>query len=72
MVNAQRVRLAGIAYMVGSVLWLVGGAVGLAIWGTDDVPPGSAAFYTVEAVFVLIQLLLLVGFLWLFFGNHHI
>jgi hypothetical protein len=36
--------------------------VGLAIWGTDDVPPGSAAFYTVEAVFVLIQLLLLVGF----------
>jgi hypothetical protein len=62
MVNARRVRLAGIAYMVGSVLWLVGGAVGLAIWGTDDVPPGSAAFSTVEAVFVLIQLLLLVGF----------
>jgi hypothetical protein len=61
MTNAQRVRLTGIAYTVGSVLWALGGAVGLAIWG-DEPPTGSAAFYVIEAVLVLIQLLLLVGF----------
>src|SRR5690349_6325432 len=61
MVNARRVRLAGIAYMVGSALWVLGGTLVLSIWG-DNQPPGSTLFYAVETLMVLVQLLLLVGF----------
>ncbi len=62
MMNAQRTRVAGIAYTVGSVMWLVGGAVAVAVWGGGDPPPGTAGFYIVEGILVLIQALLLAGF----------
>jgi hypothetical protein len=55
------VRLAATAYAVGSVLWIALIVVLTAVWGVDP-PPGSTAFYAVEACFVIIQLLLLFGF----------
>lgn len=56
-----RVRLAGTAYVVGGLLWFILGAVQTAIWGFD-LPSGSPAFYVIETVFVITQMLLLFGF----------
>jgi hypothetical protein len=57
----QRVRIAGIACTVGGLLWtlvLVGfGAFGL------TTPATPVAFYIFQALFVLIQILLLIGVL---------
>ena len=61
MTSTHRVRLAGTAYAVGSVLWLVLLGSQTAIWGFEP-PAGSVAFYAFEAAFVITQLLLLYGF----------
>jgi hypothetical protein len=58
---SRRIRLAGTAYVVGGMLWFTLGAVQTAIWGFDP-PSGSPAFYVIETIFVITQLLLLFGF----------
>ena len=60
MVN-HRIKLAGTLYMVGGAMWFlwIVGATALGIpWSQSQ----TTAFYVAEAFFVVIQLLLLVGF----------
>lgn len=59
--SAQRIRLTGTAYAAGGILWFVLAVVQAAIWGIEP-PAGSAAFYVIEAVFAIAQMLLLFGF----------
>lgn len=57
----RRVKLAGMLYMVGGAIWflLIVGATALDIPWTQS---QTTAFYVTEALFVIITLLLLVGF----------
>jgi hypothetical protein len=61
MTNTNQVRLAGTAYIIGSVLWLAVLGAQTAIWGFEP-PARSAAFYAFEAALVVTQALLLYGF----------
>ena len=61
MTSTNRVRNAGFAYMVGSGLWLLVIGAQTAIWGIEP-PARSAAFYAIEAAYVVMMLLLLYGF----------
>ncbi|MBC8162941.1 MAG: hypothetical protein H7Z42_17170 [Roseiflexaceae bacterium] len=61
MTSVRRVHLAGTAYAIGGVVWFMLAVVQGTIWGFEP-PPGSAAFYVIEAIFVIAQLLLLFGF----------
>ncbi len=61
MTNLPRVHLAGTAYVVGSVLWLLLIGAQTALWGFEP-PAGSFAFYAIELCLIITQLLLLFGF----------
>ncbi|RMF02852.1 MAG: hypothetical protein D6768_07255 [Chloroflexi bacterium] len=57
----HRVKLAGTLYMAGGAVWFlwIVGATALGVpWGQ----PQTSAFYLAEALFVVMQLLLLIGF----------
>ena len=57
----QRVKLAGMLYMAGGAIWFLV-IVGATVLGIPFGEPQTTAFYVAEALFVVIQLLLLVGF----------
>ena len=62
MENSHRVRMAGTFYAVGGALWL-GWIVGLSLLNDEMPGPGAALFVLTEVGFILIQSLLFVGFL---------
>lgn len=68
MTDVNRARGAGTAYAAGGVVWFVVGAVQAMFWGVEA-PAGSAAFYAIEAVFLVAQLLLLFGLFGLRWGG---
>ena len=57
----HRVKLAGRLYMVGGAIWFLW-IVGATALGIPWTQPQTTTFYVAEALFVVIQLLLLVGF----------
>jgi len=58
--NARQGRLAGTLYAVGGGLWFLLAATMTALYGIE-LPPGTTGFYVTEAIFVVVQALLLVG-----------
>ena len=62
MENNHRIRMAGTLYTVGGALWL-GWILGWSLL-TGDIPgPGSQLFYLSQIGFIIIQVLLFIGFL---------
>lgn len=57
----RRIRLAGMLYMAGGVMWSLV-IVGATVLGIPFSQSGVPAFYIAEALFVVVQSLLLVGF----------
>lgn len=68
MEQSQRARMAGTIYALGGALWFVVATWVAARFGGDP-PPGSGAFYLSEAVWLVVQLLLLVGFFGLLWSD---
>jgi hypothetical protein len=66
--SAQPVGLAGSAYALGGGLWFLLAVAGTAVHGIDP-PSGSTLFYTSEAIFLLVQLLLFGGFFGVSWSN---
>lgn len=64
----HRVKLAGTLYMVGGAMWFLW-IVGATALGLPWTNPQTTAFYVTEAVFVVIQSLLLVGFFGLWWSG---
>jgi hypothetical protein len=60
MEQSRRASMAGTLYAVGGALWFGIATLVAARFGGDP-PPASGAFYLSEAVWVVVQLLLLVG-----------
>lgn len=61
MEQSRRARIAGTLYAVGGALWFVVATWVAARFGGDP-PPGSRAFYLSEVGWLVVQLLLLIGF----------
>jgi hypothetical protein len=68
MEQSRRASMAGTLYAVGGALWFGIATLVAARFGGDP-PPASGAFYLSEAVWVVVQLLLLVGFFGLLWSN---
>lgn len=66
--TSQRVRLAGTAYAIGGLLWLVLALVVAVVLGGD--PSGdSTAFLPSQIVWIIVQALLLVGFFGIYWSG---
>ena len=64
----QRVRVAGTVYAVGGLLWLVLTAVLAVVFGGD--PPGtSPAFVPSQVLYIILQVLLLGGFVGVYWSH---
>lgn len=64
----DRIKLAGTLYMVGGAIWFLL-IVGATAMGIAYDQPQTTAFYVAEALFVVIQSLLLVGFFGIWWSN---
>jgi len=65
---SQRVRSAGTAYAVGGLLWLVLATTIAVVYGGDP-PAGSSAFFASQVIWIILQVLLLLGFFGIFWSG---
>ena len=66
--STSRVRMAGTAYAIGGLLWLVLAVVVAVVFGGDP-PTASGAFLPSQIVWIIVQVLLLFGFFGIYWSS---